>query len=133
MEDFNPTAEGFLRGRGQRWSGALGLIEMASPVQRLVGFGWQVVDPHSDYLRALLVHGVLGTALLLIGSMATVLSLAARSDRFGRLFVCLTVMCTLAYAITTKPTTYTFYMWAVTVLAWLAMASATQKTKVYSS
>lgn len=133
VEDFDPTAEGFLRGRGQRWSGAIDLIEKASPAQRMLGYGWQVVDPHSDYLRALLVHGALGTALLLLGSVVITFGFAARSDRFGRLFVCLIVLCTLAYAITTKPTTYTFYMWAVTVLAWLAMASATHKPKVHFS
>jgi O-antigen ligase len=132
VEDFDPTTESFLRGRGQRWSGAIGLIEDAPVAQRMVGYGWQVVDPHSDYLRALLVHGVVGSALLLLGSIAIAFGFAARSDRFGRLFVGLIVLCTLVYAITTKPTTYTFYMWAVTALAWLAMESAAIKPETPS-
>lgn len=124
VDDLDPTAGRFLRGRGQLWAGATEAIAKGTWAQRLVGHGWQLVDPHSDYIRAVLVHGYAGALLVVFALGAIVLGFAARADRLGRLFIGLIVVCTLAYALTTKPTTYTFYMWAVTVLAWLAAVSS---------
>lgn len=120
IDDLDPTADSFLRGRGQRWAGAIGVIGNGTWAQRLIGHGWQVVDPHSDYIRSVLVHGYAGSLLLAFGLGAILLGFATRADRLGRLYITLIAICTLAYALTTKPTTYTFYMWAVTALAWVA-------------
>lgn len=122
-EDLDPTSDGFLRSRGQLWSGAIDQVAMGSWAQRMFGYGRQIVDPHSDYLRAILVHGLAGAMLLALGLGAIVLGFVAKADRLGRLFIGLLVASTMAYALTTKPTTYTFYMWAVTALAWLAAGS----------
>lgn len=130
LDDLDPTGSGFLRGRGQRWAGALAVVSSGSLAQRALGHGWQVVDPHSDYIRAVLVHGYAGALLLALALGAVVLGFAAKADRLGRLFIALIVVCTLAYALTTKPTTYTFYMWSVTVLAWLATVPLGPKTRL---
>lgn len=127
-DDLDPSAAGFLRGRGQRWAGAFEVIEGGTTAQQVMGHGWQVVDPHSDYIRAVLVHGYAGALLLALGLGAIVFGFAAKADRRGRLFIGLIVVCTLVYAFTTKPTTYTFYMWAATALAWLATKSRPSRT-----
>lgn len=130
VDDLDPGAERFLRGRGERWGATVDLIAHSTWSQRLVGYGWQVADPHSDYIRAVLVHGFAGAILLLVGLGVIVLGFLARADKLGRLFIGLVVVCTLLYALTTKPTTYTFYMWAMTGMVWFASATPASERKL---
>lgn len=131
LDDLDPAAAGFLRGRGQRWAGAFEVVRTGTTAQQVMGHGWQVVDPHSDYIRAVLVHGYAGALLLALSLGAIVFGYVAKADHVGRLFIGLIVVCTLVYAFTTKPTTYTFYMWAAALLAWLATQTARSRTSLF--
>lgn len=127
INDFDPTSEGFLRGRGGRWERAVSAIQAGTMAERLVGRGSQVVDPHTDFLRAPLVHGSIGTFLLLLGIAALVGGFARESDVIGRRLIALVTIISIIYALTTKPTSYPFYMWSMSVVIWLVASSSARR------
>lgn len=121
--DLDPTSDRFLRGRGQRWDAALETMATAMVAERLVGFGYQVVDPHSDYLRLPLVHGVLGSLLVLTALGFFWLSAFRQADLLGTAWLTAALTAMALFAITTKPTSYPSFIWAWTVVAAVACAS----------
>ena len=121
--DLDPTSDRFLRGRGQRWDAALETMATASVAERIVGFGYQVVDPHSDYLRLPLVHGMMGSLLVLIALGCFWLSAFRQTDTLGTAWLTAALAVMAIFAITTKPTSYPSFIWAWTVVAAVTIAS----------
>lgn len=125
--DFDPGSDTFLRGRGERWALAISAIESGSLSEKLFGYGRQIVDPHSDFLRVPLVHGAVGSVLLGFALIALAAGFAGRSDATGRRLIWLLVACALVYSITTKPTSFPYFMWAMSAIAWIVASSSRAK------
>lgn len=121
--DLDPTSDRFLRGRGQRWATSLEVMAAASWPERIVGFGYQVVDPHSDYLRLPLVHGVLGSIIVCAALLSFWMNAVRRSDALGSVWLMVALAVMLVFAITTKPTSYPSFMWAWTMVVSVVLTS----------
>lgn len=121
--DLDPSDDGFLRGRGQRWNAVLEQMRHGGTRGWLFGYGYQVVDPHTDYLRLPQVHGLLGSALLLLCLGWLALTALRSADGLGRLWILVALGAMAVYAITTKPTSYPSFMWAWILVMWLGQAA----------
>lgn len=122
-EDLDPTSSRFLRGRGVRWALAVDVISQATFMEAMLGYGWQVVDPHSDYLRLALVHGVVGSLLVLSLLVYWGTAASQGTDLVGRAWVFVALATMAVYAITAKPTSYPSFMWAWALVLWVARSS----------
>jgi len=127
--DLDPTSDRFLRGRGRIWAGAADLVATAEPVRRWAGYGVQVVDPHTDYLRLPLVHGVVGSGLILAFLALVGVASGRRCDPTGVWYVLVAFGLLGLYALTTKPTSYTSFMWLWSVAVWLAAATSVRRSR----
>lgn len=121
-EDLDLTSDRFLRGRGQRWMNALSLIESGGTAEWLFGFGYEAVDPHSDYIRLPLVHGVLGSLVVLIGLAAFWVAVLRLADGPSRWWLIILIAAMALFAVTAKPTSYPSFMWAWTIVALVTTA-----------
>jgi len=109
---FDPLNEGqFLRGRGMRWARTIEFMREAPLLVKLFGVGHQPMDPHSDYLRLLLVNGWIGLVAIAFSIKLVAFWLWQRLTDSGRLHLMVLISVTAILSITVKPSTYTYYMW----------------------
>lgn len=120
IADLDPSTDSFLRGRGQRWGAVLEQMRQGGVLGLLFGYGYQVADPHTDFLRLPQVHGLLGGTLLLLCLGWVALTALRSADRLGQLWILVALGAMAVYAITTKPTSYPSFMWAWILVLWLS-------------
>lgn len=123
VQDLDPTSERFLRGRGEIWLQTIDEYLRSGPVQLMFGFGHQTLDPHTDYLRIVFVHGLVGGSIVVAVLLLWILLPYRRTDRTGRIWIGLAVVAMAMYAITIKPTSFPSFVWAWTFLFWLTVAT----------
>ncbi len=123
-EDLDVTSDRFLRGRGQRWMNAISLMGSGNTLETLFGFGYEVVDPHTDYLRLPLVHGLLGS-FVVAAALAALWTGALRFCKgpWTRAWLIVAIAAMAIYAVTAKPTSYPSFMWAWTIVAVAAVGT----------
>ncbi len=126
VADLDPSGDSFLRGRGQRWRTTLDQMETGGFPMLLVGYGYQIVDPHTDYLRLPLVHGILGSVLLLACLAWMALAVFRPAEGLGRIWLLVTFAAMAVFATTAKPTSYPSFMWAWTLVLFLSQRAPRQ-------
>lgn len=101
----------FMHGRGAIWNDVARILHHSSTDVWLFGFGYEPWDMHNDWLRVLVIWGVVGvisTIALLVGLYRLVRS---QLDPAGRLPLAVLYAMLVLFGLTQKPLAYPYFLW----------------------
>lgn len=99
------------RGREQIWSQSWEIYSQFSSVQKLVGYGYPMIEPHNELLRILLTNGLLGVLIYVVLFGSLFRFVYVRVSKFGRRALSTTFVYFILFGITLEPASYPNYMW----------------------
>ncbi|MCW3815476.1 hypothetical protein ONA91_13535 [Micromonospora sp. DR5-3] len=117
----------FMHGRGAIWNDVAEILHRSPFDVWLFGFGYEPWDMHNDWLRVLVIWGVVGVGLTLAVLVGLYRLVGARISRAGRLPLVVLFATLVLFGLTQKPLAYPYFLWLF-VFGLLLILSVDQET-----
>jgi O-antigen ligase len=111
ITSYKITDEDYMRGRGLMWQMSLELMQKAPFSTKLTGFGYEPFEPHNDFLRIYVSHGMLGLLSHALVFFVLFVSAWRMVDKFGRTALSVLYLYLFLFSMPLQPTSYPFFMW----------------------
>ncbi|PWR08649.1 hypothetical protein DKT68_14705 [Micromonospora acroterricola] len=101
----------FMHGRGAIWNDVADILGRSSLDVWLFGFGYEPWDMHNDWLRVMVIWGLVGVVLtgaILVGLYRVVRASVGRSGRLALVVLFATLV---IFGLTQKPLAYPYFLW----------------------
>lgn len=108
---FNESGELSFRGRGVVWKDVVQLLSENEYFQWMFGLGYPPFEAHNDFLRILLVNGILGLIFYLLFFVYVYRFVKKRVNQFGLKVLRISYLFLFLYSIPLQPTEYPSFMW----------------------
>ncbi|MFC0005674.1 hypothetical protein [Micromonospora siamensis] len=105
------TDKDFMRGRGEIWAAIADAWGHAPLDVWLYGLGYEPWNTHSDPVRIFVVWGLFGVVLMSVLFVTLWRATRPLLDAEGRWALGVLYVATAFFALTQKPTSYSYYMW----------------------
>jgi hypothetical protein len=101
----------FMHGRGAIWNDVAEILHRSALDVWLFGFGYEPWDMHNDWLRVLVIWGVLGVGLTLAVLVGLYRLVRTRIGSAGRLPLAVLFATLVLFGLTQKPLAYPYFLW----------------------
>ncbi|MGW4291828.1 O-antigen ligase family protein [Micromonospora chersina] len=101
----------FMHGRGAIWNDVAEILHRSPLDVWLFGFGYEPWDMHNDWLRVLVIWGVVGVGLTIAVLVGLYRLIRAQLSPAGRLPLAVLYATLVLFGLTQKPLAYPYFLW----------------------
>lgn len=108
---LNVRSDTFMHGRGAIWNDVAEILGRSPLDVWLFGFGYEPWDMHNDWLRVLVIWGLVGVGLTVAIVVGLYRLVRSRIGRTGRPALVVLYAILVLFGLTQKPLAYPYFLW----------------------